>query len=127
MKTVKRLLVGAGALVVVLALLSLTLFNKQFPLMRMSSLMREGRLAMETRDYDAAVSAYRLAISLNGRSAQAYLKLAEAYKMGGQPLEARYALEMGMKKTNSKRIRDAYNDLLKTAAFSPPPSSDGAL
>lgn len=110
----KRILTGIGLLVVLLGLLSVTLLNKQFPLMRMSSLMRTGRLAMEQRDYGAAIDAYRLAITVGERDTQAYLKLAEACVFNGQPKDALYYLELGMKKTNKQELRDAYNNLLGT-------------
>ncbi|MDR0325940.1 MAG: hypothetical protein LBI19_07615 [Oscillospiraceae bacterium] len=121
MKAVKRLLIGIGAAVVLLAVLSVTLLNKQAPHMRMTSLMRDGRLAMDTRDYTEAVDVYRLAISLDGRSVPAYLALAEARLLDGEPEDALYYLRQGMEKTSSSKVRDAYNDLLKRLAVSDPP------
>ncbi|MCL1806098.1 MAG: hypothetical protein FWG31_00160 [Oscillospiraceae bacterium] len=116
----RNILIGAAVLVVLLSLLSVTLFNKQSGHMRMTSLMREGRLAMETRDYGEAADIYRLAVSLNERSVKAYLALAEAYRYDGYDEEALYYLKLGMKKTNSTKIREAHADLLgKIAVYDP--------
>ena len=113
MNPVKRLFVFAAAAVVLMAALSVTLLNKQMPHMRMTALMREGRLAMEAGDYDEAIDVYRLAISLNEKSVQAYLRLADACMQEGDAGSAAYYLTVGIKKTGSAKIRDAYNDLLK--------------
>jgi tetratricopeptide (TPR) repeat protein len=116
LKTGKKLLIGVMGAVILLAVLSLTLLNKQSPLMRMSSLMREGRLAMAAHDYDEAIDIYRLAISLNKNNVTAYMRLAAACIYSGDLESALYYLELGKKKTNSVRIREAYNEFLGTPA-----------
>ena len=124
MKTVKRLLIFIAAAVALTAVLSVTLLHKQMPHMRMTSLMREGRLAMEAGDYDEAADVYRLAISLNEKSVRAYFRLASACILGGDHESALYFLEVGVRKTGSARLRDAYNDALKSLAASMPPAGD---
>ena len=113
MSIVKRLFIGAAALVILLATLSVTLFNKQSPHMSMTALMREGRLEMRQHNYRQAVDTYRLAIAVDKRSVEAYLELAKACILDGQLDDAEYFLRLGMEETNSTKIRDAYNDLLK--------------
>ena len=112
MSSVKRLLTAVLAAVVLLAVLSLKLLNRQSSHVRMTLLMREGWLAMETGDYGTAIDSYRLAVSLNERETQAYLQLAKAYERNGDLQEALYILRLGTQKTDSEKIRIAYNTLL---------------
>jgi tetratricopeptide (TPR) repeat protein len=116
LKTGKKLFIGIMSAVILLAVLSLTLLNKQSPHMRMTLLMREGRMALAAQDYDEAVELFRLAISLNERSAEAYMRLAAACIYIGELEDAIYFLELGMKKTGSSKLREAYNDFLKNPA-----------
>jgi tetratricopeptide (TPR) repeat protein len=126
LRHVKNILIGAAVLVALLALLSATLLNKQSGLMRMTSLMREGRLAMEMRDYGEAIDVYRLAISLNEGNAKAYLALAEACRLDGDDQEALYYLKLGMKKTGSAKIREAHEELLGKITLYDPDVLSGA-
>jgi tetratricopeptide (TPR) repeat protein len=83
-------------------------------------------MAMKARDYDNAVNAYRLAISINERDVRAYLLLAEASVLLGQPEDALYFLSLGRKKTNDNhRIRTAYNKQLEEIELSRPPETNG--
>jgi tetratricopeptide (TPR) repeat protein len=110
--TGKKLFIGIMAAVILLAVLSVTLLNTQSSCVRMSVLMREGRLAMDARDYDAAIEIYRLAISLDERNVEAYMRLASACILNGDLEDARYFLELGLRKTENIRLREAYNDFL---------------
>lgn len=112
MKVGKKLLIGLMAAIILLAVLSLTLLNRHNSNMRMTSLMRDGRLAMDSRDYDDAIEIFRLAISLNERSADAYIRLAAACIYNGNIDDAIYYLELGIKKTGSVKLRQEYNKLL---------------
>jgi lipopolysaccharide biosynthesis regulator YciM len=109
----KRLLIGTMAAVVLMALLSVTLLNKHSPFMRMTSLMREGRIAMEEYDFYEAIDIYKLALSINDRRVKTYLELTEAFRRTGDLEDAKYYLEMGMRKTNSDKLRRVYNNLLR--------------
>ena len=80
--------------------------------MSTTALMREGRLEMERRNYSQAIDIYRLAVGTDRRNAQAYLALAEAYILDGQPGDAEHYLRAGMERTNNAKIRDALNKLL---------------
>jgi tetratricopeptide (TPR) repeat protein len=102
--------------VVLLAVLSLTFLNKHNPNMRMRALMREGRIASGNSDYDEAVGAYRLAISLRPKNVRAYLLLAEASISDGEPEDALFFLRLGMRATGNEQIRAAYNNLLGVLA-----------
>ena len=126
MKIITRVLIGLGALVALLAVLSLTLLNKQSPMMRKTMLMREARLAIKTRDYDDAIDAYILAMSINRRDAQVYLSLSEACVFNGQAEDALYYLKLGMKNTNSAKVRDAHAELLKALSALPENGTDRA-
>jgi tetratricopeptide (TPR) repeat protein len=106
------------AAIILLAVFSLTLLNKQAPHMRMTALMREARLAMDARDYGEAIELYRLAIALNERSVSAYIRLAAACIYNGDFEDAKYFLELGIRNTDSTRLREEYNKLLR--ALSPP-------
>jgi hypothetical protein len=103
--------------VILLSVLSLTLFNRQSALMRMTSLMRDGRIAMEENDFDEAIEIYRLAVSLNERSVEAYIRLAAACIYNGDFEDAQYFLELGIRKTENTRLREAYNDFLRSVAL----------
>ncbi|MCL2004017.1 MAG: tetratricopeptide repeat protein [Oscillospiraceae bacterium] len=116
MNTGKKLLIGVMAAVILLAVLSLTLLNRHSSQMRMSALMREGRLAMDAHDYAEAIDLYRLAISLDGRSVEAYMRLASACILNGDLEDAKYFLELGLRKTESPRLREAYNEFLGNLA-----------
>jgi tetratricopeptide (TPR) repeat protein len=113
LKTGKKLFIGFLTAVILLAVLSLTLLNRHSSNMRMTALMREGRLAMAVRNYDEAIDIYRLAISINERSVTAYIRLAAACIYNGDVEDAIYFLELGIQKTDSQRLREEYNKLLR--------------
>jgi hypothetical protein len=122
-----RWLAAIMGTVVLLAFLSLVIFNKHTPHMRMRALMRDGRTAALNADYEEAAEAYRLAISLNKRKPQPYLLLAEAYMAGGSYEDfedALYFLRLGMRETGNEEIRIAYNDLLGKMAVADEENND---
>ncbi|MDR1668453.1 MAG: hypothetical protein LBR76_00655 [Oscillospiraceae bacterium] len=111
-KTVAKILTGAGLLVVLLAVLSLTVLNGQFEPTREASFMRAGRLAAGERDYDTAIENYQMAIGLNRRNEEAYLRLSEACVYNGDVDSALYYLDKGVEMTNSARLRGTREELL---------------
>jgi tetratricopeptide (TPR) repeat protein len=112
MNNVKPLITGAAVLIILLAVLSVTVFNRHSPTMRLTALMREGRLAMDEGDYDAAIESYRLVIALSTRGINGYLALAAACEANGDYDDAIYFLRLGLKKTdNNEKLRLEYNRL----------------
>jgi tetratricopeptide (TPR) repeat protein len=114
MSPVVRFFIVLMGAVVLLAVLSLTFLNKHSPNMRMRALMREGRMATAEEAFDEAADAYRLAISIRPNNVKAYLLLAGALEEDGEYEDARYFLSVGMERTGSRKIREAYNDILGT-------------
>ena len=111
-KILPRIFIGAGILIVLLALLSLTVLNDQFGPTRKAAFMRAGRLAAEERDYDAAIEYYQMAIGLDRYNADAYLRLSEVCVYNMDVESALYYLDKGYEMTSSERLRDTREELL---------------
>jgi thioredoxin-like negative regulator of GroEL len=116
MNPVLRVLTAVMGTIVLLGILSLTVFNKHAPHMRMRALMWEGRNAMEEGDYADAAEAYRHAVALRPKNVNAYILLANACIKDDEFEEALYFLRLGMDKTGNEKIRIAINDLLGAIA-----------
>ena len=121
MKTFKRVMFGLGLLTILLALMSLTVFNRHFRTTRLSHVMREGRIAMERQDYGEAYEAYRYAIGLDRKNTEAYLFLSQALVYEDEIDEAIYYLKIGIKQTGSEALRTAHSELLGLRPPPPPP------
>jgi len=67
---------------------------------------------MEQGDYDEAVEAYRLAVSLRPKNVNAYILLANACIKDNEYEDARYFLTLGYENTGSEKIREDLNELI---------------
>ena len=100
-------------------IVALTLANPHFYPVKMSVLMKTGKLAMAGEDYDTAADYFLLAIRLNPKKVDAYLLLADAFVAmgGGDPSsdwveDAIYYLKKGYERTENEKLQTRYLALM---------------
>ncbi|MCL2082530.1 MAG: tetratricopeptide repeat protein [Oscillospiraceae bacterium] len=111
-KALRASLITLAVICISVGALCATLLNRQFPPVKMSILMKEGRLAMENDDPADAAEKFRTVIHLYPWRTEPYVLLAEACTESGYPEEAEYFLREALEHNpNRKKIAFAMTQL----------------